>query len=534
MNKSFLLLFCSLTLFLMVSNQEVNAQQTEYGEVDFEVSCVESVQADFDRALAMLHNMMYATAREDFEQITEADPNCAMAYWGIATTLFQPLWGTRPNEEDLQQGWEVINEAQELVDSDREEYLIKSTAEFFHEPESAAFWTRIQRWANAMEDAYEAYPDDPDIAALYGLSRLAIAQTAENRDPLHDEAEEILRKVYNQIPSHPGAIHYSIHATDVDGRAENALDMVEAYGNIAPDVPHALHMPTHIYVRLGDWSEVISWNKKSAESALNHPVNGATSHHYVHAIDYLIYAYLQLGEDDKIEPLLDKVRANEPYQASTVSTFHIAAIQARMAVEKRNWKKALTLEPRTPEYLPWDAFPWAEGLTWLARGLGAAHTDDMKMAKEAELKLIELKEKAKANGAEDMATYIEIDRRILAGQIAHAEGDDEKAVELTKSAAELEYGIEKHPVTPGALLPSNEALGDLLMELDRPVEALQAYEASNNTWPERYNTLLGAARAAKAAGNTSVAQKYYEKLLANTGDSDRSSINEAKEFIAKQ
>jgi tetratricopeptide (TPR) repeat protein len=534
MNRLIFLSLCSLILFLIVPNQEVNAQQYEYGKVDFGVSCSETVQADFDRAMAMLHNMMYATAREDFKEIAETKPNCAMAHWGIATTLFQPLWGTRPGKEDLQQGWDLMEKARDLVDSDREEYLIESTAEFFREPESAEFWTRIQRWADAMEAAYEAYPDDADVAALYGLSRLAIAQTAEDRDPLHDEAEEVLRNVYEQIPSHPGAIHYSIHATDVDGRAENALDMVEAYGKIAPDVPHALHMPTHIYVRLGDWDEVINWNQRSAEAALNHPVNGATSHHYVHAIDYLIYAYLQLGEDDKIEPLLKEVRDNEPHQASTVATFHHAAMQARLAVETRDWEKALKLEPRTPEYLPWNEFPWAEGLTWLAKGLGAVHNGDMNTANEAKQKLKELRDGAKASGAGDMATYIEIDRLILVGQIAHAEGNEKKAVELIKSAAELESSTEKHPVTPGALLPPNEALGDLLMELDRPAEALQAYEASNETWPERYNTLLGAARAAKAAENMSAAQNYYEKLLANVGDSERTSISEAKDFIAKQ
>lgn len=534
MSRLVILSIFSFTLFLIVPNQEVTAQQSEYGEVNFEVSCEETVQADFDRALAMLHNMMYVTAREDFEQIAEADPSCAMAYWGVATTVFQPLWGTRPSEEELQQGWQSISKAQELVDSEREEYLIESTAAFFREPGSTDFWTRIHRWADAVEAAYEAYPEDLDIAAFYGLSRLAIAQVAEDRDPLHDEAEVILRDIFEQVPTHPGAIHYSIHATDVDGRSENALDMVEAYGKIAPVVPHALHMPTHIYVRLGDWTGVIDWNQKSAEAALNHPVNGAVSHHYVHAIDYLVYAYLQRGEDDKIEPLEEKIQEKNQHQASTVSAFHFAAVPARIAVERGDWKRAAALDARTPEYLPWDAFPWAEGLTWFARGLGTVHTGDLKAANEAEQKLKELRDGAKAGGAEDMAAYIEIDRRILAGQIAHAEGNDEKAVELTKSAAELESTIEKHPVTPGALLPPNEALGDLFMELDRPAEALEAYEASDAMWPERYNTLLGAARAAKAAGNMSAAQNYYEKLLANVGDSDRTSINEAKEFIAKQ
>lgn len=532
--KILLSFLCVIIILCFVPLREVNAQQYEYGKVDFEVLCDETVQADFNKAMAMLHNMMYVTAREYFKEITEADPNCAMAQWGIATTLFQPLWGTRPSGEDLQQGLRNIEKAQYLVNSDREEYLIESTAEFFREPESAEYWTRIQRWADALKIAYEAYPDDADIAALYGLSRLAIAQIAEDRDPLHDEAEEVLREIYQQIPTHPGAIHYSIHATDIDGRAEHALDMVEAYGKIAPDIPHALHMPTHIYVRLGDWPEVINWNKQSAEAALNHPVNGATSHHYVHAIDYLIYAYLQVGEDDKIESLMENVRAKEPYQASTISTFHIAAIQARLTVENRDWEKAVTLEPRTPEYLPWDAFPWAEGLTWLARGLGAAHTGDIEVAKEAEQKLRDLRDSAKATGSEDMATYIEIDRRILAGRIAHAEGNEGKAVELTRSAAELEATIEKHPVTPGALLPPNEALGNLLTELNRPDEAFEAYKASDAVWPKRYNTLLGAARAANAAGKEQAAQTYYKRLLANAENAERTGVIEAQDFIAKQ
>lgn len=535
--KSYRLLFPFLGVIMMLCLlplREAEAQQNKYGKVNFKVSCSESVQADFDRAVAMLHNMMYVSARDDFEAIAEADPNCAMAYWGISTTLFQPLWGTRPNEEDLKKGWRNIEKARNLVDSDREEYMIKSTAEFFREPGSAEFWARIQRWADAMDIAYDAYPDDADVAALYGLSRLTIAQRAEDRDSLHDEAEEVLRTVYEQISTHPGAIHYSIHATDVDGRAKNALDMVEAYGKIAPMVPHALHMPTHIYVRLGDWNEVINWNQKSAEAALNHPVNGAVSHHYVHAIDYLVYAYLQRGEDHKIEPLVEKVQANGQYQASTISAYHFAALPARIAVERRDWEKAAELQPRTPEYLPWDAFQWAEGLTWFARGLGAVHTDDVEAAHKAEQKLKELRDGAKSNGADDMATYIEIDRRILAGQIAHEEGNQQKAVELIKSAAELEKNTEKHPVTPGALLPPNEALGDLLVKLDRPAEAFKAYKASDAVWPERYNTLLGAARSANAAGNEQAAREYYKQLLANTGNSDRVAVSEAQEFITKK
>ncbi|WP_310688522.1 hypothetical protein [Aliifodinibius sp. S!AR15-10] len=525
---------CITIVLLAIPFCQLNAQSQDYGHVDFEVSCEEEVQADFNRALAMLHNMMYAAARDDFREITQADPECAMAYWGVATTLFQPLWGTRPSEEDLRQGWQTINKALEFADSERGRLLVESTAAFFHEPQTADFWTRIHRWADAVESAYEAYPEDVDIAALYGLTRLAIAQRADNRDPFHDEAEAVLREIYERIPSHPGAIHYTIHATDVDGRAENALDIVEAYGKIAPAVPHALHMPTHIYVRLGDWLEVIDWNLKSADAALNYPVNGSISHHYLHAIDYLVYAYLQRGEDEKAESAAERGLSKEPHQASFVASYHIAAIPARLAVERQKWNKAAKLEPRSPEYLPWNASPWAEGLTWFARGLGAVHTGNIEAASESEQKLGDLRNGAKASGADDMATYIEIDRRILAGWIAHAQNQNEKAVDLLHSAAELEDKIEKHPVTPGALLPPNEALGNLLMKLERPAEALEAYKASDEIWPGRYNTLLGAARAAKAAGKKQAAGKYYERLLANAQDSNRAGIREAQGFIAEQ
>ncbi|MFH5886048.1 hypothetical protein ACG2F4_17205 [Halalkalibaculum sp. DA3122] len=525
---------CIAIVLLAIPFCQLNAQSQDYGQVDFEVSCKEEVQADFNRALAMLHNMMYETAQDDFREITQADPECAMAYWGVATTLFQPLWGTRPSEEDLRQGWQTINKALELADSERERLLVESTAAFFREPGIANFWTRIRRWAEAVEAAYEAYPDDEDIAALYGLTRLAIALRADNRDPLHDEAEAILREIYERIPSHPGAIHYTIHATDVDGRAGNALDIVEAYGKIAPAVPHALHMPTHIYVRLGNWPEVIDWNLKSAEAALNYPVNGSISHHYLHAIDYLVYAYLQRGEDEKAESAAERGFSKEPHQASFVAAFHTAAIPARLAVERQKWNKVAKLEPRSPGYLPWDASPWAEGLTWFARGLGAVHTGDIETARESEQKLGDLRDGAKAGGADDMATYIEIDRRILTGWIAHAQNDNRKGVNLLQSAAELENKIEKHPVTSGALLPPNEALGNLLMDLDRPAEALEAYEASDAVWPGRYNTLLGAARAAKAAGKKQAAGEYYERLLANAQDSNRAGTREAQGFIAGQ
>ncbi len=513
-------------------NLPINTSQ-DIGTVDFQVSCDAAVREDFDRALGLMHHMMYVQARSGFEAVAKADPECAMAYWGIATTLFQPLWGTRPSDEELERGWRKIQKASELEPaSDRERRLVEATQGFFRGGDNVAFQTRLNRWAEGMATAYEAHPDDADTAALYALTRLAVAQQrADERDALHDEAEEVLRGIWEQKPRHPGAIHYSIHATDVDGRAKNALDMVAVYGDIAPEVPHALHMPSHIYVRLGEWDEVIDWNRRSADAALQAPVNGATSHHYIHAIDYMMYAYLQQGEDDQALAVFEEAMKQDRHQASFISAFHLAALPARKAVERREWDDAAALEPRTPDYLPWDTSRWPEGITWYARGLGGVQTGDMDRARDAEQQLARLREQAREDGDEHLATYIEVDRQILAGWIAHAAGEDQEAVKLMRSAAELERTVEKHPVTPGALLPPNETLGDLLMELDQPTEALEAYRASDDIWPGRYRTLLGAARAAHAAGDETTAREYYSELLEIARDSQRAGVSEARQYV---
>ncbi|MDZ7692769.1 MAG: hypothetical protein U5K69_16865 [Balneolaceae bacterium] len=519
--------------------QSLHAQQTHMhedhavpegssiGKVDFKVSCNESVQEDFNYALGLMHNMMYVSSREAFEKIIETDPECAMGYWGVATTLFQPFWLTRPTVEDLQRGQNTINKAIELVDSKREEHLINSTAEFFREPANS-YRTRIDRWAGAMETAYGAHPDDLDIAALYSLSRLALARFTDDRSHLYDEAEEILRNIYEQVSTHPGAIHYTIHATDVKGRAGNAPDIVKSYGKIAPEVPHPLHMPTHIYIRLGNWPEVINWNLRSAAAALNYPAGTATSHHYLHAIDYLVYAYLQLGEDEKAEAAYREALTKDPHQGTFISTFHLAAIPARLAVEQRDWERAASLEPRTPEYLPWNSAHMAEGLTWFARGLGALHSGDIEAAQKAEQKLKGLRDSAIEQGEQSMAHSIEIDRLVLAGWIAHARGADEQAVDLIQSAADLEKSQEKHAVTPGSVQPPYEALGDLLMVLNRPAKALEAYQASDEIWPGRLNTLMGASLAAKMIGNDRMARTHFIQLLKNatSAESDLTASHE--------
>lgn len=508
-------------------------QDAPIGAVDFGVSCDEAVRPDFDRALGLMHHMMYEQARSEFEQVAAADPDCAMAHWGVATTLFQPLWGTRPSSEDIERGRDNVRNAMKADPGvERELLLVQATRAFFDEPDDATVRSRIERWADAMEAAYQANPEDADTAALYAMSRLALAQWASEPGPLRDEAENILREVWQRNPTHPGAVHYAIHATDADGRAENALDMVEAYSDIAPQVPHALHMPSHIYVRLGDWPSVIDWNRRSAEAALQHPVGDAVSHHYIHAIDYLAYAHLQRGEDARAEALHEQVMDRGRYQPSFVSAYHMAALPARLAVERQRWEEAAALQPRSPDYLPWNQARWPEALTWFARGLGAVHTGDLEQAREAEQRLQALRNHAGDEGDENFANYIETDRRILAGALAQQEGRSEEAVRLMRSAAELESTTDKHPVTPGALLPPNEALGDLLLALERPEEAMAAYRTSDNIWPGRFNTLLGGARAAKAAGDEAANRDFNARLLEVAGDSQRDAVRGARQQIS--
>ena len=445
----------------------------DLGAVHFRVSCSTAVQADFDRAVALLHHMMYEESRRAFEAIAARDAECGMAHWGIAVTLFQPLWPKRPPPEALRRGWAEVQRAEALHPAtDRERDLLAAAHAFFREPDTADWWTRIRRWEHAMDAAYRRRPDDIETAAFYALSHLAAGYVAEDRMAHQTRAAEVLRAIYQREPTHPGAIHYMIHANDVDGRANEAPEIVRRYGDIAPSVPHALHMPTHIFLRLGDWPEVISWNIESAAAALRFPVGDSVSNHYPHAMAYLLYAHLQRGEDGKARAAVDDVLGRAPYQEDFITAFHLAEMPARYAVERRAWPEAAALEPRTPATVAWDRYPWPEALRWFARGLGAAHTGQLGDARAAEQRMRGLRDQAETAGERDFARYIETDRLILAGRLALGAGDTARAIEELHAAVTMERSVQKHPVTPGALIPAHEALADLLLDVGRPAEAL--------------------------------------------------------------
>ncbi len=530
---------CASALAILAAGavSSAHAQQAGHhadalGAVDFPVSCTAAVQKAFNRGVALIHHMMYVEARQAFDEVAKLDPACAMAHWGIAMTLFQPLWPTRPSPADLKRGWETVQAAQQLYpESDRERAYIAAVEAFFRNPESTDYWARIHRFEQAMEQVYRTYPDDRDAAAFYALSHLATAPQSDEPLAHSAKAAKILLKVYEAEPTHPGAVHYTIHANDIDGRASERLDVVQSYNDIAPSVPHALHMPTHIFVRLGDWEETIRWNAKSAEAALKFPAGDAISHHYPHALDYMIYAYLQRGEDMKAKQALHAAQEHGKYQQTFISAFHLAALPARYAVERRAWAEAAALPERHPSTVPWEQYPWPEGMTQFARGLGAVRTGDLQGARTAVNKLRALEDKASEAGERYFAQQIEIGRLAVQAWLARAEGEAGEAVQMMRQAAELEASTEKHPVTPGALQPAYELLGDLLLELNQPGEALEAYELSLAKWPRRFNSVLGAARAAVGSGEQLLAESYYSDLLELAGESKRPAIREAKAFL---
>lgn len=496
------LLACGATGQLQAQHDHGAGGHVEDGEalgaVHFQPACDAEAASRFDRGLALMHHMMYQQARSLFKEVSRQDPDCAMAHWGVAASYLQPLWPERPDADILQRGREQISRARAVGAGDaRELALIDAVGAFFQGDDTLAHRDRIESWAEAMAEAWQEHADDKDIAALYGLSLLSLAMAAdtERRDALHDEAEAVLREVWEAENTHPGAIHYSIHATDVDGRARNALDMVEVYADIAPNVPHALHMPSHIYVRLGDWQQVIDWNRRSADAALDHHEAGPVSFHYIHALDYLVYGYLQQGDVDSAAEVAREAAEVDRHQPAFASAFHAATIPARLAVEQRDWAAARDLRVRSPDNLPWDDAHWPEALTWYARGLGAVHTGADDLADDAIARLRELGELAREAGETRFATYIEVDRSILRGWKHYANDEPEAATAEMQAAAELETTVEKDPITPGALYPPNEALGDLLLALGKPAEAVAAYEAAEAIWPGRYNTLKGLATA---------------------------------------
>lgn len=483
--------------------------------VRMNVSCSQSVQADFNAALTLLHHMTYPQAREGFVHVAERDPNCAMAYWGVAMTLFTPLWPTRPGPGERAQGWEMVHKAQSFQVPERERLFIAAAAAFFSEPAGEDYWARIRRWEAASQRAYAAMPNDVEAAAFYALAQLAVAQVAESTAANHARAATVLATILKQSPRHPGGMHYLIHANDLNARERESLEVTDAYMRVAPDNPHALHMPTHIYVRLGNWPLVVDGNSKAAEAALRHPAGPRGEYvwdEFPHAIEYLVYGLLQRGADDEARIQLTRLQQTARLEPTFKTAFHLASTAARYALERRDWSEAANLPLREPVSLAWDRFPWAEGVTVFARGYGAIKLGDSLAARSAVRRIGELEAAARRSGETLFERNLQVLRMALSARLEHAAGDRDAAESLMRQAAELEERTPKHAVTPGPTIPARELLGDLLNEQARPREALVEYERTLAAYPLRFNALLGAAQAAAQVGDSARATSYRKQL----------------------
>ncbi len=489
------------------------------GTVDFPVECEPDAAATVERGVALLHHMTYASARKLFQEAAEADDDCAMALWGIAMTYIHPLWQDRPTPEILTRGAELASKARSLVGtSDRERTYVDTIGAYFDDGDALTESERLVRFEAAWRRVHEANPEDLEAKAFFALAHLALLDPDDKTYKIQRAAGAIAEEVLAAVPEHPGAHHYIIHSYDYPPLAELALPVARRYGKIAPDVPHALHMTSHIFTRRGLWDESIEWNIRSAAAALRmSEALGALSMHYQHALDYLAYAYLQRAMDREALEIVKEAAALEPpfHEVNRKAAAHaLAAIPARYALERQDWAAAAALAPRAPAAFPWEDAPLEfVAMTHFTRALGMAHERRFEDAR-GEISILDDIETKVAERAPYWAKQVKIQRLGALAWIMFLSGDEEGGINRMQEAAALEATTEKAPVTPGEVLPAAELLGDMLLEQEQFREAIAAYDTSLARSPNRFNSLYGAGRAAELKGDTDGARDYYGRLVA--------------------
>jgi hypothetical protein len=514
----------------------------ELGRVNFPVNCTPQARRQFNRAVAWLHSFEYEEAEKVFTEVAATDPRCGMAHWGIAMSNYHPIWAP-PGVAELKKGLNAIEKAKSVgARTERELGYIAAIEVFYKDSDKLDHRTRALAYGDAMERLYRRYPSDSEAGVFYALTLIAKGMMTGDKSYANEKkAAQILNRVLAREPRHPGVAHYLIHSYDYPALALLALPAARSYAKIAPASAHAQHMPSHIFTRLGLWQEAIRSNldaKASAKAyAVRNRMPGAWDEQ-LHAMDYLAYAYLQEAQDKHAWAVLDElyqIRKAEPENFKVAYAF--TAIPARYALERRRWDEAaeLTMRQGPLGTFPWQRFRWAEAHIHFARAVGAARAGDTASARHEVEKLAAIRQAlTEIKGDFDWAKQVEIERQVASAWLAYAEGKHGESLRLMSAAAELDDAIEKHPVTPGSVLPAREQLGELLLELRRPLEALQSFEASLRSAPNRFNGLYGAARAAKLAADQKRAETYYGKLVAlcRQADSIRPEIEEAKAFLA--
>jgi tetratricopeptide (TPR) repeat protein len=527
----------AMTLLLLLTLPAATSEKL--GTVNFPTSCSPAAQAEFTRAAALLHSFAFQSAIKGFEAAAAADPTCGIAGWGAAVAwLGNPLAGAPP-AKNVEMGAIAVERAKSMgAKTPRERDYIAAIEAFYKDHDKVDHRTRAMAYEKAMQALSARYPQDREAAIFYALALNITLNPNDKTYANQLKAAAILEPIFKEQPNHPGVAHYLIHSYDFPPIADKGVNAARRYASIAPSAPHAQHMPSHIFTRLGYWQESIDTNRASVEAAkdeLRQARLEAGSYNALHAMDYIVYAALQLVKDREAKAVYEEVRRIEKIDTEHfAAAFAFTAIPSRYALERRQWAEAaeLTLHPKS---LSWQKFPQAESILVFARGLGAARGGNVAGAKSEMARLEALRDRMTAAKNTYWAEQSEIQRLAVAGWIARAEKRNDEAVKLLRAAADLEGKTEKHPVTPGAIQPAREMLGELLLELNQPAPALAEFEASQRTDPNRFHGLAGAARAAELTGNRDKARSYYQQLLAlaKHADSERPELKQARAYTAK-
>jgi tetratricopeptide (TPR) repeat protein len=509
----------------------------DLGDVNFSVSCNDKSREAFNLAISLLHSFEYEEAEKAFVKAIEADPQCVMAYWGVAMSNFHSLW-LQAGTGYLKKGNQILAIAKSLTKSEKEQDYLDAIHVFYKDWESIDRNKRKLLYKQKMEELYKKYPDDTEAAIFYALALNAIADPTDKTYENQKKAGAILEALFQSQPNHPGIAHYIIHSYDYPELAALALPTARKYALIAPASAHAQHMPSHIFTRLGLWDESIGSNLNSTASALCYGKSIDPEGHWdeeLHGMDYLVYAYLQKGENGKAK---EQQTYLQSFQKTFPVTFKVAyataAIPSRIALENKNWKKAANLQVLNLN-IDWKSFPWQKSIVHFTRALGAVHVGNTPSSEKElnEMKL--LWQQLIDRGDQYQADQVQIQIMSAEAWIHFAKGHKQEGISLMKEAAHKEYNTAKHSVTPGEVLPAGELLGDMLMANSMPSDALNAYEYDLQQHPNRFNGLYGAALAAKTIGDRKKATHYFEVLLSLTKNSTtvRPEIKDALAYVGR-
>jgi tetratricopeptide (TPR) repeat protein len=508
--------------------QPASAQDVDQrlGKVHFATSCSPVAQREFDKAMLYQHSFWYRSSQRVFEEVLKDDPNCAIAYWGIALSL---LWNphTVPPAKNLAEGAAALAKGKAIgAKTERESDYLEALSAMYADYDNVDHRTRVLNYLKAMEQLATRYPDDDEAQIYYALALNVGASPTDKTYSNQLKGAAILEKIWARQPEHPGVAHYLIHLYDTPALAERGIEAARSYSKIAPDAAHARHMPSHIFNRVGYWKESIESNSVSARVAKA----DKEPHDQLHAMDYLVYAHLQLGQDAKASAVIDEMKTITGFSETFIpGPFALAASPARYAVERGDWKAATALEVRP------NPLPQVQAVTYFAQALGAAHSGDVDTAKAAISKLAELRDQLREKKDAYWAEQVDIQWQVATAWMLSAAGKQDEALKALSAAADAEDRTEKHAVTPGPLAPARELYGVMLLDRGMAREALAAFEATLKKEPKRLGATVGAARAAAKASDAVKAKEYYAKVAELTSDADasRSEAKEARAFLAK-